>query len=64
MMYKRAAYTGNDADEIISTYVNLGRPCPKCNGYLAIVLREPGRNTTLRAINGRCVQFGYGLPGY
>jgi hypothetical protein len=36
----------------------LARQCPRCNGYLGIVLDEPGRNTTLRAINGQCVQCG------
>jgi hypothetical protein len=31
---------------------NLCRSCPRCNGYLWIVLREPGRNTPLQAVNG------------
>jgi hypothetical protein len=39
----------------------LARPCPRCNGYLGIVLREPGRNTSLRGINGHCVQCGHRL---
>jgi hypothetical protein len=39
----------------------LARSCPRCRGYLGIVLREPGRNTPLRAINGRCVECGYRL---
>src|SRR5436309_5569627 len=39
----------------------LQRPCPKCNGYIGIVLREPGRNTPFQAINGRCLQCGYRL---
>ena len=43
----------------MATY--LARPCPKCNGYLGIVLREPGRNTPLQAINGHCVQCGHRL---
>ena len=36
----------------MATY--LGRPGPLCNGYLGIVLREPGRNTPVRAVNGHC----------
>ncbi len=32
-----------------------------CNGYLGVVLREPGRNTPLQAINGHCVQCGHRL---
>jgi hypothetical protein len=31
----------------------LTRPCPRCNGYLGIVLREAGGNTPLQASNGR-----------
>ena len=30
----------------------LARSCPRCNGYLGIVLREPGRNVPLQAVNG------------
>jgi hypothetical protein len=43
----------------MATY--LARPRPRCNGYLGIVLREAGRNTPLRAINGHCVQCGHRL---
>jgi hypothetical protein len=34
---------------------------PRCNGYLWIVLREPGNNTPLRAVNGHCLGCGYRL---
>jgi hypothetical protein len=37
----------------------LARPHPRCNGYLGIVLREPGRNTSLLEINGHCVQCSH-----
>ena len=37
------------------------RPCPRCNGYLGIVLREPGRNAPVRAVNGHCLKCGYRL---
>ena len=37
------------------------RPCPRCNGYLGIVLRQSGRNMPLRAINGHRVQCGHRL---
>jgi hypothetical protein len=34
---------------------HFSRPSPQCNGYLGIVLREPGRNTPVRAVNGHCL---------
>jgi len=37
----------------------LQRSCPRCNGYVGIVLREPGRNTRLQAVNGECLGCGY-----
>ena len=40
---------------------DLARPCPRCNGYLGIVLREPRRNMPLRAVDGHCVKCGYRL---
>ena len=43
----------------MATY--LARPCPRCNGYLGIVLREPGRNMPVRAVNGLCLKCGYRL---
>jgi hypothetical protein len=43
----------------MATYLTL--PCPRCNGYLGIVLREPGRNTPLRAVNGHCLKCGHRL---
>jgi hypothetical protein len=39
----------------------LARPCPRCNGYLGIVLREPGRNVPVRAVNGHCLKCDYRL---
>jgi hypothetical protein len=39
----------------------LARPCPRCNGYLGIVLREPRRNTGLRAICGHCFRCHHRL---
>lgn len=39
----------------------LARACPKCNGYVGIVLREPGHTSRLRAINGHCFKCGYRL---
>jgi hypothetical protein len=43
----------------MATY--LARPGPRCSGYLGIVLREPGRNTPVRAVNGHCLKCGYRL---
>jgi C4-type Zn-finger protein len=37
----------------------LARSCPRCDGYLGIVLPEPRRNIRLQAINGRCAECGY-----
>ena len=39
----------------------LCRSCPRCNGYLGILLREPGRNVPLQAVNVRCVSCSYRL---
>jgi len=36
----------------------LAHNCPRCNGYFGIILREPGRNTPLQAINGHCLKCG------
>jgi hypothetical protein len=43
----------------MATY--LARSCPQCNGYLGIVLREPGRNVPVRAGNGHCLNCNYRL---
>jgi len=37
----------------------LVRACPRCNGYVGIVIREPGRNVPVQAVNGRCNQCSY-----
>ena len=39
----------------------LARPCPRCNGYLGIVLREPDRNTSVRPICGHCFRCNHRL---
>ena len=39
----------------------LHRNCPRCNGYVGLLLREPGRNTPLQAVNGQCLGRGYRL---
>jgi hypothetical protein len=39
----------------------LCRSCPRCNGYVGIVLGEPGRNSPLQAVNGHCLRCGYRL---
>jgi hypothetical protein len=31
----------------------------RCNGYVGIVIREPGRNVRLQAANGRCTRCPY-----
>lgn len=37
----------------------LARACPRSNGYVGIVIREPGRNVPLQAVNGRCTRCVY-----
>ena len=39
----------------------LARPCPRCNGYLGIVLREPRRNKGLRGVCGHCFRCHHRL---
>jgi hypothetical protein len=37
----------------------LARACPHCNDYLSIIIREPGRNVPLEAVNGHCLGCSY-----
>jgi hypothetical protein len=37
------------------------RACPKCNGYLGVVVPPPERKTAVRPINGLCLRCGYRL---
>jgi hypothetical protein len=37
----------------------LARSCPRCNGYVGITTREPGRNIAVQAVNGRCTRCSY-----
>ena len=37
----------------------LARACPRRNGYVGIVIREPGRNVPIQAVNGRCSRCTY-----
>jgi hypothetical protein len=39
----------------------LYRSCPRCNGYVSIVLGEPGCNTPLQAVNDHCLRCSYRL---
>jgi C4-type Zn-finger protein len=39
----------------------LQRSCPRCDGYVGIVLRDAGHNTQLQAVNGHCLGCGYRL---
>jgi hypothetical protein len=39
----------------------LARACPRCNGYLGVVLRPPERNTGLQAIRGHCFKCHHQL---
>lgn len=46
-----------EVGDVMARY--LLRACPRCNSYVGIVIREPGRNTSLQAVNGRCTQCSY-----
>jgi C4-type Zn-finger protein len=37
------------------------RSCPRCKGYLWIVLPEAKHNTRLQAVNGKCLVCSYRL---
>ena len=37
----------------------LSRPCPKCHGVLAVIVRPPDENPPFQAVNGRCVRCRY-----
>ena len=37
------------------------RSCPKCDGYLGIVVPERKAKMPVQAINGRCLKCGYRL---
>ena len=39
----------------------LQRSCPKCGGYLGIVVPERKAEIPVQAINGRCLKCGYRL---
>jgi hypothetical protein len=39
----------------------LARACPRCSGYLGIVLRAPERTTGVRAICGHCFRCHHRL---
>jgi hypothetical protein len=56
------ARTNSDPQDIISPMATyLARPCPRCDGYLGIVLRDWGRNMPVRAVNGHCLKCDYRL---
>ena len=37
----------------------LAQTYPRCNGYVRIIMRDPGRNVPLQAVNGHCLDCGY-----
>jgi hypothetical protein len=41
----------------------LKRSCPKCDGYLGIVVPERKPKIPVQAINGRCLNVSIGLRG-
>jgi hypothetical protein len=42
----------------------LAKACPRCDGYVGITIREPGRNVRLQAVNGRCTQCSYRMAWF
>jgi uncharacterized protein with PIN domain len=47
-----------------SNMAKFQRSCPKCNGYLGIVVPEQEVKVPVQAINGRCLKCGYRLAWY
>ena len=37
----------------------LARACPRCGGYVDVMMRKPEHNIPVQAVNGRCVKCGY-----
>ena len=37
----------------------LAKACPRCDGYVGIVIREPRSKMPLQAVNGRCTRCSY-----
>ena len=37
----------------------LARSYSRCNGSVGIIMRVPGRNVPLQAVNGHCLDCGY-----
>ena len=37
------------------------RACPRCNGQVGIIIRQPENPAPLRAVNGRCLECSYRL---
>ena len=35
--------------------------CPRCGGYVGIIMREPETALRLQAVNGKCVRCSYRL---
>src|SRR5262249_43015259 len=42
----------------------LARTCPRCNGYLGIIMRKPARNSPLQLSTGVVWRVAIDLPGY
>jgi hypothetical protein len=42
----------------------LQRSCPRCAGYLGIVVPERNAKKPVQAIDGRCLKCGYRLHGF
>ncbi len=51
----------SDVDLITPWPSNLQCSCPKCNGYLGIVVPERKAKAPVQAINRWCVKCGYRL---
>lgn len=34
---------------------NIARICPRCNGYLGVVVGERSRKSTTQSVNGSCI---------
>jgi hypothetical protein len=39
----------------------LARGCPRCGGYVDVMMRKPDRDLPVRGVNGRCLKCNYRL---
>jgi hypothetical protein len=46
-------------DQTVQMTKYLARACPRCGGYVDVMVRKPERDIPLQAVNGRCLKCSY-----